>query len=221
MFFRFSATALLLFLTAASVSAGSNVRVIDGDTIDLEGVRYRLHGIDAPEAGQTCATADGGVWACGQAAVRKMESLVIGHQVRCTPHEKDMYGRWVTSCVSDGVDVSGEMVASGLAWAFRKYSADYVKTEEVAHAGLMGVWQAATETPWEFRAHKWDSAASGAPMSRCPIKGNINRKQERIYHAPWSKDYAKTKIDPRKGERWFCTEGEAIAAGWRPPQWGK
>ena len=221
MFSRFSAIALLLFLTAVGAAAASNVRVIDGDTIDLNGVRYRLHGIDAPEAGQTCAAADGGVWACGQAALRKMESLVTGHRVSCTPHEKDMYGRWVASCVSDGVDVNGEMVFSGLAWAFRKYSMDYAKAEEVAHAEHIGVWQASTETPWDFRAHKWDSAVSGAPTSGCPIKGNINRKQERIYHAPWSKDYAKTKIDPRKGERWFCSEGEAIAAGWRPPQWGK
>ncbi|TDK31818.1 thermonuclease family protein [Rhizobium deserti] len=194
---------------------------MDGDTIDLEGVRYRLHGIDAPEVGQVCDTVNGGHWPCGQEALRKMGSLVVGHGVTCTPHEKDMYGRWVASCVADGVDLSGEMIATGLAWAFRKYSMDYVKAEEAARARQLGVWQADTEAPWDFRSHKWDSAAASAPSAACPIKGNISSKNQKIYHAPWSKDYAKTKVDIRKGERWFCSEGEAIAAGWRPPQWGK
>ncbi|WP_246715929.1 thermonuclease family protein [Rhizobium leguminosarum] len=221
MFSRILAIALLLLLTAVGASAASNVRVIDGDTIDLDGVRYRLHGIDAPEAGQFCKAADGSEWACGQAALGKLERLVSGREVTCTPHEKDMYGRWVASCVADGTDVNGEMIASGLAWAFRKYSLDYVKAEETAHAGHVGVWQADTQTPWDFRSHKWDNAVSAAPAGGCPIKGNINSKQEKIYHAPWSKDYTKTKVDTHKGERWFCSEGEAIAAGWRPPQWGK
>jgi len=221
LFTKFLAIALLLTLSAEGASAASNVRVIDGDTLDLDGVRYRLHGIDAPEAGQLCKAPDGSEWACGQAALRKMEDLVSGHDVSCTPHEKDMYGRWIATCVADGVDINGEMVKSGLAWAFRRYSVDYVAAEEVAHAGHVGVWQADTQTPWDFRANKWSGASTAGSTNGCPIKGNINSKHEKIYHAPWSKDYAKTKIDTRKGERWFCTEGEAVAAGWRPPQWGK
>ncbi|KQV83534.1 succinoglycan biosynthesis protein [Rhizobium sp. Root1220] len=212
---------LLLTFPAEWAFAASMVRVIDGDTIDLDGVRYRLHGIDAPEAGQTCKSPDGSEWACGQAAIHKMESLVLGHDVSCKPREKDMYARWIASCVADGVDVNGEMVASGLAWAFRRYSVDYVAAEEVAHASHVGVWQADTQTAWDFRANKWSGASASSVVSGCPIKGNINSKHEKIYHAPWSKDYAKTKIDTRKGERWFCSEGEAVAAGWRPPQWGR
>jgi hypothetical protein len=38
----------------------------------------------------------------------------------------------------------------------------------------------------------------------------------KIYHMPWSPWYAQIKIDPAKGRRWFCTEAEATAAGWRP-----
>jgi hypothetical protein len=71
-------------------------------------------------------------------------------------------------------------------------------------------------TPWEYRARRWDTAAQIMP-GNCPIKGNINAKGERIYHAPWSKHYAATRIDTSKGERWFCTEAEARAAGWRAP----
>lgn len=51
----------------------------------------------------------------------------------------------------------------------------------------------------------------------CLIKGNINREGERIYHVPGkSRWYTRTCIN-RPGERWFCSENEARAAGWRAP----
>lgn len=54
------------------------------------------------------------------------------------------------------------------------------------------------------------------PPPDCYIKGNISyRTGERIYHLPGQQYYEKTKIDPADGERWFCTEAEARANGWR------
>lgn len=47
------------------------------------------------------------------------------------------------------------------------------------------------------------------------IKGNINRRGEKIYHVLGSWSYAATKIDTSKGERWFRSVEEAVAAGWR------
>jgi hypothetical protein len=55
-----------------------------------------------------------------------------------------------------------------------------------------------------------------SPHRGCPIKGNINDEGEHIYHTPWSPWYSRTKINETKGERWFCDEAEAMAAGWRP-----
>ena len=55
------------------------------------------------------------------------------------------------------------------------------------------------------------------PSGRCTIKGNIS-DNGRIYHVPGSRSYEATRIDEAKGERWFCTEQEARAAGWRPPR---
>jgi hypothetical protein len=52
----------------------------------------------------------------------------------------------------------------------------------------------------------------------CLIKGNVSRSGERIYHQPWQRDYKRTAVDPKKGERWFCDEPEAEAAGWRRAQ---
>ena len=51
----------------------------------------------------------------------------------------------------------------------------------------------------------------------CRIKGNISQNG-RIYHVPGSPSYEQTKIDESKGERWFCSEAEARAAGWRAPR---
>jgi hypothetical protein len=59
------------------------------------------------------------------------------------------------------------------------------------------------------------ASAAEAQSADCTIKGNLNRKGERIYHLPGSLDYAKIKM-AAPGKRWFCTEEEAEAAGWRP-----
>ncbi|PIQ76126.1 hypothetical protein COU78_00605 [Candidatus Peregrinibacteria bacterium CG10_big_fil_rev_8_21_14_0_10_49_24] len=49
----------------------------------------------------------------------------------------------------------------------------------------------------------------------CEIKGNISSSKEKIYHLPGCGSYDKTEIDESAGERWFCSEQEAEAAGWR------
>jgi micrococcal nuclease len=54
------------------------------------------------------------------------------------------------------------------------------------------------------------------PPPGCVIKGNISSSSgEKIYHVPGQRYYEQTKIESEKGERWFCTEEEAIANGWR------
>jgi len=60
-------------------------------------------------------------------------------------------------------------------------------------------------------------AADAPKTGDCRIKGNIS-SNGKIYHRPGSPAYEKTRIDESKGERWFCSEEEARAAGWRPPK---
>ena len=214
---RFLLFALMVVVTVGSAVAAT--RVIDGDTLDLDGTRFRIHGIDAPEAGQTCMRPDGGHWPCGTEAIRAMQRLVSARPVTCASGSLDGYGRTVAVCSSGGLDLGRTMVSRGMAFAFRKYSADYAAEEDEARRRRIGVWQADTETPWDYRAWKWKAGVQEAP-SGCPIKGNIS-KGGHIYHAPWSPWYTKTRIDTAKGERWFCTEAEAVGAGWRAPVWGK
>ena len=59
-------------------------------------------------------------------------------------------------------------------------------------------------------------APGNVPSAKqCLIKGNVSSMGERIYHPPGCRYYNATVIDPNRGERWFCSEADAVAAGWR------
>ena len=118
--------------------------IIDGDTIRLGDTRIRLHGIDAPEAAQSCNAAGGGTWACGTAATRALRSIVADREVVCQPLTLDRYGRTIARCFVGAADIEAEMVRQGYAWAFVKYSTDYVGEEAEARAAHGGIWQAET-----------------------------------------------------------------------------
>ncbi len=141
--------ALICFcIYATPVDAQSLIgeaRVIDGDTLDVSGVRVRLSGIDAPESRQTC-----GEWKCGAAATAHMREIASG-VVRCTPEGKDRYGRVIAACESRGVDLGEEMVRRGLALAYRRYSERYVPQEDAARSEKAGMWGATFVPPREWR----------------------------------------------------------------------
>lgn len=194
-------------------------RIVDGDTLDVGAVRIRLHGIDAPEAGQACQRANGKSWQCGTEATNRLAELAEGKPVECEARDRDQYGRIVAVCRQSGIDINEIMVGEGLAWAFVRFSDDYVIQEASARAARVGIWQGPAELPWEYRENRWERAAEASPRPGCPIKGNINRQGERIYHTPWSPWYGRTQINENQGERWFCDEAEALEAGWRAPYW--
>lgn len=192
--------------------------VVDGDTIVVHGEHIRLHGIDAPESAQRCRRTNGERWRCGQQAALALSDRIGRHPVACDGRGQDRYGRTIAVCSVSGVDLNRWLVAEGWAVAYRRYSLDYVDAEFEARTQGVGIWSGSFDMPWDYRVRRWADASSKAPDPNCPIKGNINRDGERIYHTPWgSRFYDKTKINPAKGERWFCDEAEAVAAGWRAP----
>lgn len=188
--------------------------VIDGDTIVIEGTRVRLEGIDAPESGQQCLRLDGQSWRCGIAAAQALAELVSDKHVRCEGSERDRYDRLIGVCRVGSLEINAEMVRRGLAWAFVRYSKRLLNEEREARSRRLGIWQVENEPAWDYRARRWAQSQAQAPGG-CAIKGNISR-QGRIYHMPGSAYYDAVEINPSRGERWFCTENEAIAAGWRP-----
>ncbi|WGW05080.1 thermonuclease family protein [Tropicibacter oceani] len=152
-------TAFSLFIVPIASGANEAVRIVDGDTIEINGTTYRLHGIDAPEAGQKCHKTGGGEWACGKASVSALEDLALGQRVTCDNRGRDDYDRIIAVCrTGNGIDLNAKMVSSGNAWAFRRFSEDYVTVEEEARSRRVGVFQAETQTPWEYRAERWDVA---------------------------------------------------------------
>lgn len=207
---------IALVCLSAPVMAES-LRIVDGDTIDLGGTRYRINGIDAPEAGQKCRTEQGKDWACGTAATNTLYEITKDKPVTCEKLATDSYGRIVARCYAGKTDVARAMVEQGMAWAFLKFSDEYESVQTKAKTSKIGIWRGAAQPAWDFRAAKWDLAKQVAPAG-CAIKGNIT-KNGKIYHAPWSPWYKKTRIDTSKGERWFCDEAEALNAGWRAPYW--
>lgn len=191
-------------------------KVTDGDTIVINGVHIRLEGIDAPEAGQTCQRRWFGAWPCGSAATLALVNLVEGRTVTCEDKGPDKYGRTLGLCRIDGKDINAFMVRQGHAWAFVRYSTSYVKEEAEARAQKIGIWQGEAIPAWDYRARRWADVEQTAPNG-CAIKGNVT-KHGRIYHMPWSPWYGQIRMETEKGKRWFCSETEAVAAGWRPVQ---
>ncbi len=209
----FRSLIVLMLLTGPTLALEGRARVVDGDTIELAGEKVRLFGIDAPELDQVCDR--GGVaWACGTAARDMLAGIVAGGRLTCAVQDVDRYGRAVAVCLRQDKDVAALMVRQGGAMAYRRYSDRYVNAEVAARREGLGVWA----SDWvEPEAHR--KAGSGGvqpvPQAACAIKGNIGAQGRRIYHLPGQADYDATRINERAGERWFCSEAEARAEGFR------
>ena len=126
----------------------AQIRVIDADTVDIDGTRYRLLGIDAPEARQTCR-AWGRTWDCGAAATEALMSRAAG--MGCNGSETDRFGRVIGVCSSGGEDLNAWLVANGWALAYRQYAEDYVSEEEQARSNRRGIHRGAFIEPWNWR----------------------------------------------------------------------
>ncbi|MCE2780516.1 thermonuclease family protein [Limnohabitans sp.] len=125
--------------------------VMDGDTVLLvrqgqsEPVKLRIDGIDAPE---TCQPG-------GMASRDAMIRLTLRKSVLVTDLGLDNYGRQLGRVSVDGIDVGGEMVRSGMAWAyhFRTSRGPYAALQREAQKQKKGVFSAseAAMSPPVFR----------------------------------------------------------------------
>lgn len=212
----------LLSWSASADEINGVAKVIDGDTLEVWEITVRLEGIDAPEIAQTCTRASGTSWACGEAAADHLKRTIDGKALACRGDEKDRYDRLIATCFLDGQDLNRSLVLNGWAVAFVQFSDTYVAEEQQAKTARRGLWAGTFTRPVAYRAARFEeekgSSRTTTASDRCVIKGNINGKGVRIYHTPWgSRHYDRTRIDTSRGERWFCSEAEAVAAGWRAP----
>ena len=128
-------------------------RIIDGDTIRIGNIRIRLHGIDAPEAKQTC-TVGGKEWPCGREATNALVGIIGEKPVSCSQRDKDRYGRIVAVCRAGAVDLNAWMVGEGWAVAYRRFSMEYVRDEGEARTARKGLWRGKFVMPWDWRRRK-------------------------------------------------------------------
>lgn len=204
------------------ISEGA-ANAVSGDTLRLNGQTIRLSGIEAPEIEQSCGGQARGEargegrsegraeprWKCGEAARTQLRDFVRGKQVRCELASGGEKGL----CRVGTQDIAAELVTRGAVFAQQGLFSSYGRLEQDARNAKRGLWKGVPERPEAYRSRLWESAKKSAPQG-CPIKGQISRN-DRVYVVPWQAAYTRVRIRQDKGERWFCTEAEAQAAGFK------
>ena len=117
---------LVLGLLTCNVSFADSLRVVDGDTIVLNGEKIRFTGIDTPELKQTCIE-DNQELDCGMTAKMLLVKKIGNNTPECISEGKDVYKRTLAECFIDGESLSSFLVRSGYAFAYRKYSTKFIK----------------------------------------------------------------------------------------------
>lgn len=141
-----------------------NATAKDGDSLVLNGTEVRLHGIDAPEFNQRCDSPQG-EYLCGREAAKALRTLLRGRTINCKSIDMDRYGRAVSICRDDEIDINREIVRLGWAVAYIRHGVSYVRAQQEAKAAKRGIWQGRFEMPENYRARNrktfGDAASNG------------------------------------------------------------
>jgi endonuclease YncB( thermonuclease family) len=231
---------LILAVLSTPVWAASPT-VKDGGTLQLNGITFRLDGIDAPEFDQVCIDEHADAWTCGIEARDQLAKLVGDRQVRCEDLGSDpsFKKRHLGICTVEGETTSLNqlLVRQGFALNSDPGGKGRFKEDQTgARDSRRGLWKGCFVAPQEFRRGRKDGALLGdscradrdreiravlfpdepASPPGCNIKGKFAVRARvtgniGVYHLQACRTYpALTKPD-----RWFCSEEDAQAAGFR------
>jgi endonuclease YncB( thermonuclease family) len=230
---------LIIAILPATASRATNATVKDGGIIQLDGVTYRLDGIDPPALDQICIDEHADAWTCGVEARDRLTKLIGDRQLRCDDLGADpAYGkRHLGVCTVEGETASLNqlMVRNGFALGLDPQGK--FRSEETAAKGdRRGLWKGCFVAPQDFRRWRKDAALLGGSCradrdpqirevlfpadpdmpSGCSIKGKYAMRARvtgnvGIYHLQACRSYPGLT----KPDRWFCSEEEAQAAGFR------
>lgn len=233
--------ALICGAFPAGQAWAANPTIKDGSTLQLGGVTYRLDGVDTPALDQVCIDEHADAWTCGVEAREQLTRLIGGRAVRCDDLGIDPTARkrHLGVCTVEGetTSLSELLVRQGFALNVEASATGRFKPDEArARENRQGLWKGCFVAPQEFRRGKKDGTLLGgscradrdqeirevlfpvdlAMPSGCNIKGKFAVRARvtgnlGIYHLQACRSYpALTKPD-----RWFCSEEEAQAAGFR------
>jgi endonuclease YncB( thermonuclease family) len=140
---------LIFFLTYNQIKA-QEIKVVDGDTINMNGEKIRFTGIDTPELKQTCIK-EGVKELCGITAKQILIDKIGNNKVVCINEGKDQYKRTLAECFVNDKSLSSYLVRSGYAFAYRQYSKKFIKDEDYARINKIGMWKMTFVYPWDYR----------------------------------------------------------------------
>src|SRR3569623_207682 len=229
------------FAAAGSASAVTGTATVrDANSIQLGDVTYRLDGGDAPELDQVCIDEHADPWTCGLEARDQLAKLIKGRSGRCDDGgpEKNFGKRHLAICTADGdkASLNEQLVRQGFAIAREPIKANVKPAAAEAKTASAGIWKGCFVAPQDFRTGKKDGALLGAACRsdrdkeirtvlfpeepaappNCSIKGKLAVRARvtgniGIYHLRGCPSYSGTT----KPDRWFCSEDDAQAAGFR------
>jgi len=193
-----------------------DVSVIDGDSIQIGGVVYRLAGIDAPELGQSCDES-GHLSPCGLNAAYELRKVFELEKRPITCFIQLADSAPIATCMVDDRDISTLMLKGGYVTAIDGGPPYYAAAEHLARKARLGIWSGPFVPPGEWRDGKRLPAEreSGTEEAACRIKGTVTANGGRFYHTPLDDGFDSIRIDPKRGERLFCSDDEARQAGWK------
>jgi len=140
----------LIFFLILNQVRSQELRVVDGDTIYLNGEKIRFTGIDTPELNQTCIK-EGVINSCGVTAKEILIEKITDNKVECISEGKDQYKRTLAECFVNNESLSSYLVRSGYAFAYRKYSKNFIPDEDYARINKLGMWSMEFDYPWDYR----------------------------------------------------------------------
>ena len=206
----------------------------DADTLTIDDKRYRLDGIDAPEIDQICLDSRGQPYPCGRWALEAIDALAAGRPTVCQDLGADPAHpkRRIGQCHIGKTYLNRWLVQQGWAINFEPYAKGRFQFDEAqARASQLGLWQGCFVRPRDFR--RWNKHRAELLGPRCPpdareklfpahaqmpegceVKAKYALRAlpyQGIYHLPGCGSYLRTK----KPDRWFCSEQEALEAGFR------
>jgi endonuclease YncB( thermonuclease family) len=224
----------------ASPSLAANAIVRDGDTIQLGDITFKLDGIEAPELDQICIDDHADPWSCGVDARDQLTKLIDGRSLHCDDLGVDRTKkRHIGVCTIEGESASlnQQLVRQGLAISAEPSLKVHLKDDAAsASADNRGLWKGCFVAPQEFRLGKKDGALIGgacradrdkeirnvlfpddlAMPPACSIKGKFAVRARvtgnvGVYQLQGCRNYAGLT----RPDRWFCSEDDAQAAGFR------
>ena len=147
-----SISLIIFFLTHNQVKS-QIIKIVDGDTIHLNGKKIRFTGIDTPELKQTCVKA-GVSDPCGITARQILIDKIGNNTVECIVEGQDQYKRSLAECFVNKESLSSYLVRKGYAFAYRKYSKKFIVDEDYARINKIGMWSMSFDYPWDYRKSK-------------------------------------------------------------------